>query len=163
MKATFAHMGTSPLIFKMLLEDLGYEVVFPPKPSQSTLSLGAQYAPEFACIPFKIVLGTYLEVIKDHPDITIISAGGFGPCRADYYGELQLKILQDLGYNPDMIFFWPPLRKPWDFYQKVLRVKRSCPWCRFIQILRKVWKKAIYLDDLELLSFKVRAREIERR
>ena len=33
MKLTFPHMGYSYVAFKMLIEDLGYEVVVPPEPS----------------------------------------------------------------------------------------------------------------------------------
>ncbi len=113
-KVSFPHMGPSHVAFSMLLEDLGHEVVPPPTPSKRTLSYGTQYAPEFACLPFKVLTGTYVEVIEKGAN-TIVSSGGVGPCRAGYYGVLQEKILRDIGYDPEFIIFEPPLRAPLDF------------------------------------------------
>ena len=38
MKITFPHMGYSYIAFKMLLNELGYEVVVPPEPSKRTIT-----------------------------------------------------------------------------------------------------------------------------
>jgi len=43
------HMGESYRAFEMLLNDLGNEVILPPRPSRNTINLGVQHAPEFAC------------------------------------------------------------------------------------------------------------------
>ncbi|WP_338013877.1 hypothetical protein [Desulforamulus profundi] len=53
--------------------------MFPPA-QQKTLDLGVQHAPEFACLPFKILLGTYLETIEMGAN-TLVTSGGHGPCR----------------------------------------------------------------------------------
>ncbi|MGI6097848.1 MAG: CoA protein activase [Dethiobacteria bacterium] len=162
MKVSFAHMGTSPIAFEMLLQDLGHEVIYPPKPSERTLSLGVQYAPEFACIPFKIVLGTYVELLMAGAE-TLVSAGGYGPCRAGFYGEMHRRILQDVGYDFELIFFFPPLKKPADFYRKLLKLKGKNSWRTLIYAVRKAWLMLQTLDDLEIRSHQVRARELKRR
>ena len=58
MKITFPYMGTSHLVISFFLKSwatkLFIRLSFP-----KTLSLGVKYAPEFACLPFKILLGTY--------------------------------------------------------------------------------------------------------
>ena len=88
MKVGFGHMGTLTPIMELILEDLGHESITPTRPTRKTLARGAKYAPEFACIPFKIVLGTYLECLERGAD-TLASGGGYGPCRAGLYGELH--------------------------------------------------------------------------
>ncbi len=77
-------------------------LLFPPLPTDKTLTLGTMYAPEFACIPFKIMLGSYLEAIEKGAEV-IISSGGHGPCRAGYYGILHQKIIEDLGYDTKVV------------------------------------------------------------
>ncbi len=160
MKITFGHMGTSAIVFKHLFEDLGYEVIQPPKPSKRTLSLGTQYSPEFACIPFKIVLGSYLETLPSGVDI-IVSGGGKGPCRAGYYGELHMRIMRELGYNPEMIFLWPPRRSPIDFIKKFHRLKGKNSWRSFWYCLKRNWERLKVLDELEYKSHQIRPLELK--
>jgi predicted nucleotide-binding protein (sugar kinase/HSP70/actin superfamily) len=104
MKVTFEHMGTLTPIMEMILEELGHESIPPNRPTRQTLAYGVKYFPEFACIPFKIVLGNYLESLKRVAD-TLASGGGYGPCRASLYGELHGRILRDLGNDFHFIFF----------------------------------------------------------
>ncbi len=158
MKVSFGHMGTLTPIIKMLLEDLGHEPITPDRPTRHTLSLGAKYAPEFVCIPLKIVLGTYIEGLRRGAD-TLMSGGGYGPCRAGLYGELHSRILRDLGYDFDFIFFWPPLRKPGHFIRQLKKTKAPYSWGHLWRSIKKCYKKLIVLDDLEMLAQQIRPRE----
>jgi len=158
-KATYGHMGTLTPIIELILEDLGHEAITPYRPTRQTLSRGAKYAPEFACIPFKIVLGTYLEGLERGAD-TLVSGGGYGPCRAGLYGELHGRILKDLGYDFDFIFFWPPLRKPAHFYNQLKKLKGSHSWSYLWKTIKKAYKKLAVYDDLELIAQKKRPREL---
>lgn len=161
-KVSFPSMGTSSIVFRDLMEALGNEVVFPPKPTEKTLSLGTRYAPEFACVPYKIVLGTYLEVLEKGTD-TLVTSGGCGPCRAGLYGNLHEVILKDLGYDFEMIIFELP-RFGWKrFFHniRVLNGKRlSLP--RLLPVIRTCWTKLVALDALEKLSHYVRPRELNK-
>ncbi len=148
-------MGTSAIAFRSLCRSLGYEPVQPNPPTQRTLSLGTRYSPEFACIPFKIVLGTYIEVLERGAEL-LVSGGGKGPCRAGYYGELHQRILNDIGYDCEMVFFWPPLRTPADFLRKVRRFKGGASWTDLYRALRLTWEKLLVLDDLEMKSHRLR-------
>lgn len=161
MKINYGHMGTLTMVMEMIFEELGHETVTPDRPTRQTLALGAQHAPEFACIPFKIVLGTYLEGLARGAD-TLVSGGGYGPCRAGLYGELHGRILRDLGYDPAIIFLFPPLKRPLDFYQKLRRLKGRYSWCHFAKTIRKAWAKLSALDEIELLAQKIRPRELAR-
>ncbi len=162
-KISFAHMGYSYLGFKQLVEDMGFEVVVPANPSPATLDLGVQHAPEFACIPFKTVLGTHLEVLNRGAEL-IITSGGVGPCRAGLYGVMQEKILRDLGYEFEMLIFDPPLTNLWSFFTKLRGILKEAKlsWLAFADIVRRAWYKLKLLDELEQLSTAVRPYEINR-
>jgi predicted nucleotide-binding protein (sugar kinase/HSP70/actin superfamily) len=160
-KVAFGHMGTLTPIMEMILEDLGHQSITPTRPTRQTLALGAKYAPEFACIPFKIVLGTYLECLERGAD-NLASGGGYGPCRAGLYGELHGRILKDLGYNFDFIFFWPPLKKPLHFIRQLKKLKGKNSWLKVIRTILKAYRKLSILDELELLAQKIRPLEVKK-
>lgn len=67
-----------------------------PKMTRRTLKLGAKYAPDMVCTPFKTILGSTIEALEAGADTLIMV---FGYCRLGYYGELAEKILRDLGYE----------------------------------------------------------------
>ncbi|NSW83838.1 MAG: CoA protein activase [Syntrophothermus sp.] len=163
MKISFPRMGYSYIAFKWLIENIGHECVVPPEPSKRTLDLGVRYAPEFACIPFKILLGTYLEVAEMGAEL-VITSGGVGPCRAGYYWVMHQNLLADLGVNLKVIGFEPPLHHIGDFWNKLKLVWKTGgkSFKEFIRALHITWEKLKAIDDLEMLSFKVRPYEINR-
>lgn len=161
-KVTFPHLGESYRAFKMVLNDLGNEVVLPPRPSRRTFNLGVQYAPEFACFPLKILLGTYLETISMGAEV-IVTSGGVGPCRAGQYAQLHKKILWDLGYPVEMIVFEPPRLYPISFLKNIKKLNVNRLSYRAIyECIKRGWRKLKALDNAEKLSHVIRPREINR-
>jgi predicted nucleotide-binding protein (sugar kinase/HSP70/actin superfamily) len=161
-KVTFPRVAESWRTFKMLLEDLGNEVVPPPRPSKRTLDLGVRNSPEFACFPFKILTGTYLETIEMGAD-TIVTTGGVGPCRAGEYAMLHHKILRDLGYDVKMIVFEPPRLQPLNFIKNILVLNRARVSIKgIIAHIKRAWRKLQALDKAEKFSHVVRPRELNR-
>lgn len=161
-KVSFPYMGTSYIPFNKLLTALGNEVVLPPRPNAETISLGCKFAPEFACYPFKIVLGTYVQVLEAGAD-TLVSTGGVGPCRAGLYTTLQEKILKDLGYNFEMITLEPPGRHLKDLITSIKKlINTRLSFKDYINIGRFVWKQLTLLDKAERLSHKVRPLEVKK-
>ncbi len=158
-KISFPHMGPSHIAFAMLVEEFGHEVVRPPTPTKKTLTYGTKYSPEFACIPFKVLMGTYIEALEKGAN-TIISSGGIGPCRAGYYGELHEKILKDMGYDVDVIIFEPPLKSLSDLFGKLKILKGQASWLGAVDVLRRAWKKLVALDDMEIKVNKIRPYEL---
>lgn len=163
MKISFPHMGHSYIAFKWLVENIGHECIVPPEPSKRTLDLGVRYAPEFACIPFKILMGTYLEVAEKGAEV-IITSGGMGPCRAGYYWVMHQYILNELGKDVEIIAFEPPLCDLKDFWRKLhrLRVSGGLSVKEFIQVIKTAWEKIKAIDDIEMRSHEVRPYEINR-
>lgn len=161
-KVSFPYMGTSYIPFERLLKDFGNEVILPPRPTEETISYGTKYAPEFACYPFKIVLGTYVQVLEAGAD-TLVSSGGVGPCRAGLYTALQEKILQELGYEFEMITLEPPGRHFRDLLQNIKKLINTRLTLRdYISISRFAWKQLVLLDKVERLSHKTRPLEINK-
>lgn len=161
MKITFPHMGYSQFAIKMLVEKLGHEVVMPKRPSERTLSLGSHYAPEFACLPFKVLLGTYLEALEKGAEM-IISSGGVGPCRAGYYGVLHPKILKDLGYDVDFLVLEPPQRKTIQFLKTLKKFTSGNSLPVIWEAVSTAWAKLKILDEIESLTFEIRPYEINK-
>ena len=163
MRISFPIMGNSYVAFKQLLEDIGHEPVVPPMPSSRTMTLGTMYSPEFACIPFKILMGTYLEAIEKGAEL-IISSGGHGPCRAGYYGVLHQKIINDLGFNTKVMIF-DSFSRTWKEYVRKLHWLLSSgktSWWSFYKVFQVIFDKLVALDEIEILSYQVRPYEIEK-
>ncbi len=161
-KATFPHMGTSVVVFSDLIRDLGIEPVTPIRPNKKILDLGVQYAPEFACLPFKILLGSYLEAVERGAEM-VVTSGGNGPCRAGHYGEVSNKIMASIGREVELIVFDSFYQKPLEFIRKVNRLNSAkLSYWSIIQLIRFYWRKLQALDKLEQTSHYVRPRELKR-
>jgi predicted nucleotide-binding protein (sugar kinase/HSP70/actin superfamily) len=92
MKISFPRMGYSYIAFKWLVENIGHECIVPPEPSERTLDLGVRYSPEFACIPYKILTGTYLEVADMGAEWKIQKI-----CQCSWYANLCHRLPPALG------------------------------------------------------------------
>jgi predicted nucleotide-binding protein (sugar kinase/HSP70/actin superfamily) len=159
MKVTFPYMG-AVLIYEKLLQLFGHEVIVPPRPTQRTIDLGVKYSPEFACFPYKVLLGSYIEAIEMGAD-TVVTSGGSGPCRAGFYGEVHRKTLQELGYDVNFIVFDDIGRDPQLFLRNLRKVKGRASWP---QTCRNVWtayQLARAVDRLQRLVEVKRAYELQ--
>ena len=102
MKATFPHLGNVYIAAKALFDGLGIDYIIPPQNSADALTIGSKYSPEEICLPFKIMIGNYIQAIEEGAD-TVILTGSCGPCRFGEYCELQMNLLKGLGYDLDFI------------------------------------------------------------
>lgn len=107
MKITFPHMGNIHIAAKILFEDLGVDYVVPPISNKASLELGSLHSAEEICLPFKIMIGNYIQAIEKGAD-TIIITGSCGPCRLGEYCELQMDLMNRLGYKLDFIVIDSP-------------------------------------------------------
>ncbi|MBS3994410.1 MAG: CoA protein activase [Alkaliphilus sp.] len=160
MKITFPYMGTT-LVYSKLIELLGHEAVSPPKPSQRTIDLGVKYSPEFACFPMKVIMGSYVEALENGAEV-IITSGGHGPCRAGFYGEMHHRILQNLGYDVDILVFDSIKRDFKSFIYNVKKLKGDKSWQSVWKILKLTYKIAVQVDEFEIQLQTIRAYEISK-
>lgn len=155
MIATFPHMGHLDIVLETLLRGLGCQVKAPPAVTKRTLELGTKYSPETVCLPFKIVLGNFIEALEAGAD-TILTCGGTGPCRLGYYAAVQQGILKQLGYGCDFIAIEPSIRHA---YQTLRRVAGSKSWPDIYRAFCLAASKMRALDILAAKGTVIRPRE----
>lgn len=160
MKLAFPYMASVPALSK-LMELLGHEVIRPDKPSQGTMDLGVKYSPEFICIPFKVITGTYIECAERGAEI-IITSGGCGPCRAGLYGEIHSKILKKMGYDTEVLVFDSMFKDFKAFWRKVQIVRNKTPYHRLIRISVLTVKMIKQMDDMQKKIKQLRAYEAKK-
>jgi len=108
MIVSFPRMGDDlHLVLGYLCDRLGVRHISPPPTTEKTIRLGAKHAPETMCLPLKIIIGNFIEILEAGANVLII-AGGCGPCRFGYYGVLAAEILRKLGYKFEFVILEPP-------------------------------------------------------
>jgi predicted nucleotide-binding protein (sugar kinase/HSP70/actin superfamily) len=147
-KVTFPHMGNQYIATKVLLEELGVELVVPPECNKYALETGTKYSPESICLPLKMNIGNFIESIGQGAD-TIILTGSCGPCRFGYYSILQKEILKDMGYNIDVILLDPPQGDYKAFAQRVCKMSNTKNPYSIIKALVKGIRILYLVDALD--------------
>lgn len=107
MKITMPHLGNTYLGAKALFDGLGIEFIIPEFSNREALEIGAQYAPDEICLPFKIMFGNIIQGYKAGADTAIIT-GSCGPCRYGEYCELFKNTLKKAGCNIEIIVIDQP-------------------------------------------------------
>ena len=87
-KVAFPHMGDIYVAWATALNSLGVEAFLPPHTSKKTLSLGVKYSPEAICLPYKLVLGNFIEAVEEGADYVVMITSP-GICRLGEYGKLM--------------------------------------------------------------------------
>ena len=97
-KVAFPHMGNVYIGWAAALKKLGVEPLVPPKTNKRTLELANKYSPESICLPYKLVLGNFLQAIEKGADyVAMISSPGI--CRLGEYGQSIRHVLKEMGYE----------------------------------------------------------------
>lgn len=100
--AVFRYAYYAPL-FKYFVEQvLDCEYVPLGKPTRRTMELGIQNSSDSVCTPFKHMMGDWIEALELGANL-LVQVGG--PCRLGFYGEMQERILRDMGYDFTMLNF----------------------------------------------------------
>ena len=101
-KVAFPHMGTISIAWAAGLRKIGVEPYIPPYTSKKTLSYGTKNSPEAICLPYKLILGNFIEAIEGGADyVAMITSPGI--CRLGEYGNNIYNTLKDLGYKTNYI------------------------------------------------------------
>jgi predicted nucleotide-binding protein (sugar kinase/HSP70/actin superfamily) len=161
-KVSFPHMGTAHIPLKAALQQVGAEVMVPPPSSRRTLSLGVRHSPEFVCLPYKLILGNFIEALETGADVLLMIEGG-GSCRLRSYPAALQAVLRDLGYQfvmyTDRIFRQGIVS---GFLQFVKNIGGDPSTSAILAAVRFGLSKLRALDEIEVVVQKVRARELER-
>lgn len=154
------HMGNLYIAVEALFNEMGHEVIVPPKCSKKTLNYGTKYSPETMCLPLKINVGNFIEAIELGAE-AIVMIGGSGPCRLGLYGALEQEILVDLDKQVDFIILEHP-RENYSLLKKQVKqliAKKGVKSLIYGMLL--AWEKLKAIERLERIANIIRPRELE--
>lgn len=157
-KVAFPHMGTIYIAWAAALRKVGVEPFIPPYTSKKTLSLGTKNSPDAICLPYKLILGNFIEAIEGGADYVAMIASP-GCCRLGEYGACINNALIDMGYKANYIelTLYDGIKGLYDFLVKVSGKK---DYILFTKAIILAIRKVFLLDDLQAKLSYCRAREI---
>ena len=158
LKVAFPHMGTISIAWAAALRKIGLDAYVPPYTSKRTLSLGTKNSPEAICLPYKLILGNFIEAIEGGADyVAMITSPGI--CRLGEYGNNIKTTLQEMGYKANYIEL-----SLYDGFRGLYRfMKEFSGKNNPVQIIRAInicMRKIFVIDELDLVLSYYRAREI---
>ena len=157
-KVAFPHMGTISIAWSAGLRKIGVEPFVQPYTSKKTLSLGTKNSPEAICLPYKLILGNFIEAIEGGADyVAMITSPGI--CRLGEYGGNIYETLKDLGYNANYIelSLYDGIKGLYNFLREISGKNDPVLIMRAINITAR---KIFAIDDLNNALSYYRAREI---
>ena len=94
-------IGDYHVVINMLIERcLNYKTMLCPPMTKRTLEIGGRHSPDMICTPFKTTLGNFIEAAEKGANVFVMPGAG---CRLGFYDILQKQILDDLGYDCEII------------------------------------------------------------
>lgn len=157
-KVAFPHMGTISIAWAAGLRKIGVEPYVQPYTSKKTLSLGTKNSPEAICLPYKLILGNFIEAIEGGADyVAMITSPGI--CRLGEYGGNIYETLKDLGYKANYIelSLYDGIKGLYNFLREISGKNDPVLIMRAINITAR---KIFAIDDLNTALSYYRAREI---
>lgn len=158
-KVAFPHMGTIYIAWALALRKLGVEPFIPPYTNKKTLSFGTKNSPEAICLPYKLILGNFIEAIEGGTDyVAMISSPGI--CRLGEYGSSIRNALKDLGYDAKYIelALYDGIKGMYNFCKEL--TGKNNPFL-FLSSIYIAIRSIFVIDDLENILAYYRAREIK--
>ena len=157
-KVAFPHMGTVCIAWAAALKKIGVEPFIPPYTSKKTLSLGTKHSPEAICLPYKLILGNFIEAIEGGADyVAMITSPGC--CRLGQYGNSIENALVDMGYHARYVelSLYDGIKGMYNVLKDISGKNDPILFARAINI---AIRKMFLLDDLEENLAYYSAREI---
>lgn len=161
MRLTFPNMGNMYIPVKVLLDELGISYVLPRATSKKTIELGVQNSPESICLPFKTMLGEFIDAISRGADC-VLFGGGCGLCRLGYYGELYKEVAKWQDIKADFIFLNTSkmsLKDIWKTFKPHIKGNK------YLKTIKAVFLTIIIVfsaDKLIKISDLIRCREVKK-
>lgn len=157
-KVAFPHMGTIYIAWAAGMKKIGVEPFIPPYTNQRTLSFGTKNSPEAICLPYKLILGNFIEAIEGGTDyVAMITSPGI--CRLGEYGSSIKNALAGLGYDAKYIelALYDGIKGMYNFAKEL--TGKNDP-ILFLRGILATIKTIFVIDDLETALSYYRAREI---
>jgi len=154
------NMANLAAAFRTSMEMVGVSLIAPPV-TKRTVSLGTRYSPEFVCLPFKTILGTFIESLELGAD-TLFMITSSNACRMGYYSRVQEQVLRDLGYEFKFLRHKSSDKGLIGVLRAIRGYTNNSPWSQVIAAYRLGTTKLKALDDLDRKLKKARAVELEK-
>ena len=159
-KVAFPHMGTIYTAWEKALNTIGVEAYIPPYTSKRTLSLGTKNSPEAICLPYKLILGNFIEAIEGGVDYVSMLASP-GICRLGEYGRNIEQVLIEMGYKANYIEL-----NLYDGFKGMIDYLKKISGCKnYFKIFNAIYlavRTVFAVDELQNFLSYHRAREINK-
>jgi len=113
--------------------------------TKRTLELGSRHSPDMICTPFKTTLGNFIEAAEQGANVFIMPGVG---CRLGFYDILQKQILDDLGYECEMITLFEYIPTVKRLYASLSSINPSLTQEEFDSVFEIVVKITVDMDKL---------------
>jgi predicted nucleotide-binding protein (sugar kinase/HSP70/actin superfamily) len=162
MNISVPHCGSIQYMAKDICSKLDIGYIEAPDYSESTVDIGVTISPEHICFPCKVLLGSAVQTLELGAD-TLITMAGFGPCRFNYFAEIQRRVLEREGYSFKIITFDGPREAPLEFYRNMRPVlaHTRAGTARVVQEMALTLKKGRIFDGIDKAAMAVRGVEAE--
>lgn len=146
----FSHYN---LCIKYFVEQaLDAEYIMQPPMTNRTMEIGSRYSPDSVCTPFKSSLGSLIDALEAGADTLVMT---LGLCRLGYYGELQEKILRELGYEFDFVNLSEySTGNPKDYLKALRKIGPKASVAKMTRVGAETLKMLTYLDEMEAVYYK---------
>lgn len=160
LRVAFPHMGTIYVAWEKALNAIGVEAYVPPYTSKKTLSLGTKNSPEAICLPYKLILGNFIEAIEGGADyVSMIASPGI--CRLGEYGRNIAEVLVEMGYKTNYIEL-----NLYDGFKGMIDYLKRISGCKnYFTIANAIYlavRTVFAIDELQNFLSYHRAREIHK-
>ena len=158
-KVAFPHMGLIYIAWSAALRRVGLEPYVPPYTSKKTLSLGTKHSPEAICLPYKLILGNFVEALDGGADaVAMITSPGI--CRLGEYGKCIHNALHDMGYEGHYVELqlYDGIKGMYRFLKEI--TGKNAPFSFIMAIIIAI-RKVFLCDDLKAKLSYLRPRELK--
>jgi len=139
-------IGDYHIIADILLQRcLNYKTMRCPPMTKRTLEIGSRHSPDMICTPFKTTLGNFIEAAEQGANVFVMPGVG---CRLGFYDILQKQILDDLGFDCEMITLFEYIPTVKRLYASLSNINPDLTQEEFDSVFEIVVKITVDMDNL---------------
>ena len=160
MSLSFPYLGTFSYAMEAIARGMNRtDIIVPNEPTYRTKQLGSRHSPEFVCTPFKMLLGSIIESLE-RGAYQIVATMFVDFCRLGCYSPLSEIILEDLGYDFELINLdW---HQKAEFFSNFRKLTGDLSAVQAFQAFRKGWIKNRHIDLVDELLYSYGATELNK-
>ena len=132
-KVSFPRVGIYTEVGVKFFRSLGLEVIEPKPVGKKILEKGVLHSPEMMCLPYKIVLSSFIQALEEGAD-TLVMYNSQGFCRFRCYYVLAETALRDMGYKFEMV-----VPKAKNLFSWVFKLAPGFSPGKIIKIVKQTW------------------------